>query len=302
MQTWQIAAGVVTVALLCTAAYLLRGNHRPSNILFVLLLVPIPAAGFFLYSIAPGPPPAVTLITVVASFLVALAIFPAFYGFSPARSFQGTPQDFSTMNRYFLARCGCGLLGVIGFLFMFEPWFAWVNLAAIIAWLAIWTPRRARLVRYEVSADITASTNETFQFLLEPANWSRYQDIEVLSVKPDGPIAAGTELTMRRLIRDAWDPAAQRWPVMQLYKITAIVGTSYTLVSFDHSESHTIEVRPIRSGSTIDRRVQWLLPFTDAILGRRFDLRRQIANARELQQRNIQRLNELIGQPLPDTG
>src|SRR5260370_40254361 len=99
MQTWQIAAGVVTVALLCTAAYLLRGNHRPSNILFVLLLVPIPAAGFFLYSIGPGPAPSVTLITVVPSFLLAMAISPACYWFTPATSFQGTPHDFATMHR-----------------------------------------------------------------------------------------------------------------------------------------------------------------------------------------------------------
>jgi hypothetical protein len=60
---WQLFAGIAATALLATTIRLPRKSRRPSQILLVLLLVPIPAAGFVLYAIDPGPLPSVTLAT-----------------------------------------------------------------------------------------------------------------------------------------------------------------------------------------------------------------------------------------------
>jgi hypothetical protein len=298
VRTWQVFAGIVAVALLATAAYLLRKNRRPSQVLFVLLLVPIPAAGFGLYALVPGAMPSLTVITLVALVLLTLAVFPAFYGGLGTERRQGrtwTIKDLITLNRYLLARRGCALLGVTAFLFVFEPWFAYANLAAIVAWVAIWIPRGRRVMRFEVSGEIRAAAHATFRFMVEPANWSRYSDSEVVSAKPDGPIAVGTELTIRRTIRSAGDGTGGDWWLVRRSRITALAGTSMTTASLDRQATTTTDVRSIGPAAIVTQRSVWIVALTDAILGLWLENRGEIEAAEKRARVQFQKLNDLIG-------
>lgn len=302
MEIWQVLAGVVAVALVAIAVRLLRRSRRPNQIPLVLLLVPIPAAGFAFYAFKPGPPPAVTLATWVGSILLALAIYPAFWGRRAGelrRASTVTSRDITSVNRRSLAWRGCAVLGVTVYLFMFEPWFAVANLAAIAAWMAMWIPTARRRMRFEVSREVRASAEATVGFLVEPINWSRYRsDIEAVTWKPDGPLALGTEVTMRRTIPRI-GPEETAWPgsIDERLRITRITGTSFTAVMLDRNATVTTSVRSERSATTITGQSEWITPFADAILGLALEEKAAVESARQSMLQSYERLDGLIGGP-----
>jgi hypothetical protein len=300
---WQVFAGVVAFALVATAVLRLRKSRRPSQILFVLLLVPIPAAGFALYAVKPGPLPTVTLATWVGSMLLALAIYPAFWWRRAAELRRASPlsfKDVAYINRHSLAWRGCAVLGVTVYLFMFEPWFALANLSAIAAWVALWIPTGRRRRGFEVSAEVRAVAEATVGFLVEPSNWSRYRsDIEAVTWKPDGPPAVGTEVTVRRAI-----PRIGReemvWPgsINERLRITRITGTSFTAVMLGRKATVTTDVRSSGSATRITGKSEWIIPFVDAILGLVLEETAAIEAARQSMLQSYERLDGLIGAPL----
>ena len=304
MRTWQVFAGIVVLALLAITARLLRESRKPSQILFVVLLVPIPAAGFGLYVLDPGPLPTFTVITLVALVLLTLAVWPAFYAFLRTERSQTrrtwTIKDFNTLNRYVLARRACGLLGVSGFLFLFNPWFAYANLAVILAWVAIWIPPGRRVMRLEVTGKVSAAANTTFRFIVEPSNLSRYSDSVVVSVNPDGPMAVGTELTTHRTMQPTGsDHSGADWLLVEHSKVQALSGTSITTVSLDRQAIRTTDVRSSGSAAVVTQRSEWTVTFTDSILGLWLDQRGEIGAADKEARLRFDRLSELIGGPTP---
>lgn len=252
-------------------------------------------------TLAPGSPPTFTVVTVVTSVLIALGIRPAFNGHIETKGWRGggtkTIKDIRTLNRYLLARRGCGLLGVIGFLFMFQPGFAYSNLAIILVWIAIWIPPGRRVIRYEFSGEVRADSQTTFRFITEPANWSRYSPTEFVGGDPEGPIAAGTVITIRTLVSSTGESADGHW-VVGRSKITAMTGTTFTRESLEHHANVVSEVRSIGSAAIVTQRGEWILALTDAILGLTFEYRPQIETAQESFRRGIDLMNEVIGTPM----
>jgi hypothetical protein len=301
MRTWQIVAGITAVALVLTGASLLRKSRRPNRVLFVLLLVPIPAAGFASYALAPGSPPKFTVVTVVTSILIVLGVSPALYSHIETKGWRGggtkTIKDVRTVNRYLLARRACGLLGVIGFLFMFEPGFAYSNLAVILVWIAIWIPPRTRVISYEFSGEVRADAQTTFRFMTEPPNWSLHSRTEIVGADPDGPIAAGTVITLRTLVSSTGEPADGHW-VVERSKITAMTGTTLTRESLEHHAKVVSEVRSIGAAAIVTQRGEWIVALTDAILGLKLEYRPQIETAQESFRRRIDLMNEVLGTPM----
>jgi len=300
---WQLVAGVVAFALVGAAVLRLRKSRRPSQIMFVLLLVPIPAAGFALYAVNPGPLPTVTLATWVGSILLALAIYPAFWGTRAAelrRASSLSFRDIASINRHSLTWRGCAVLGVTVYLSMFEPWFAVANLALVTAWVAAWIPTARRRTRFEVSAEVRSAAQATMGFLIEPSNWGRYRsDLQAITWKPDGPLMLGTEVTMRRSI-----PRIGReelvWPgsIDERLRITRITGTSFTAVMLDRKAAVTTDVQSTGSATRITGQSEWTTPFVDAILGLALEEKAAIEAARRSMLQSYERLDGLIGAPL----
>ena len=300
MVIWQVLAGLVAVALVAGAGRLLRRSRRPSQVVLVFLLVPVPAAGFALYALVPGPLPTLTLATWISSFLFALTVYPAFWGRRTSelrRASTVTFRDISSVNRHILAWRTCALLGVTGYLFMFEPWFAAANLAAVAAWVAIWIPARRRRKWFEMSGQIGATPEATFGFVVEPSNWSRYRaDVQAVTAHPDGPLALGTVVTMRRTIPTTAQGEAA-WPesIEERLTITAMARTSFTATMSDRQAKVSTDVRSIGSATTITGRSEWITPFTDALLGHGLEEKGTIEAARQSMRRSYKRLDELIG-------
>jgi hypothetical protein len=297
---WQLFAAAIAFALIFIGAVALRKNRRPTQIWFVLLAVPIPTAGLIVFALHPGPPPEISLVTWISSFAVALGIYPTFYGRRAMRTWQSatvTPADVTFVNRYSLAASLCFVLGVSGCVFMFEPWFGLANLVAIVVWVAIWIPTRWRTRRFETSAEIRAMPEATFRFLIEPSNWVRYQtDLEAVTAHPDGPLALGTEFTIRRSVAGR-SSASSPWPrsVEARHRITAMTSRSFTAVMIGRSDTSTTEVQSVESGTRVIWRFDWVLPFTDALLGLALEMPRAIAMRRETSLRSLERLDEVIG-------
>jgi hypothetical protein len=300
VRTWQIFAAIAALALVASAVRLLLSSRKPSQVAFLVLLVPIPVAGFVLYVFVPSQP-LVTVVTLVTSLLIVLAAYPGVWGWRAGdrwRSATVTAKDITFVNRYVLARRACVLLGVDGYLFVFEPWFAIANLAAIVAWVAIWIPARTRTRQFELSGVVRATPEATFAFLVEPSNWIRYRnDLEDVRAEPDGPLAFGTELTIRRPMPDrATQGSAPPKSYQERLRITVLTGSSFRATFLDRAAVVATDLHPTEAGTTITGRSEWVIPFTDAVLGLGLEERVDIEAGRESLRRNYQRLNELVAQ------
>jgi hypothetical protein len=297
---WQVLAGLIVVALVAAAARLLRRSRRPSQLVLVFLLAPVPVAGFALYALVPGPLPSLTLATWIGSFLLAVTVYPVFCGRRASklrRASTVTFRDISSVNRHILAWRTCALLAVTAYLFMFEPWFAAANLVAVAAWVAIWIPARRRRKWFEMSGQIRATPEATFAYVVEPSNWSRYRaDVQAVTTHPDGPLALGTVVTMRRTIPTTAQGKAA-WPgsIQERLTITAMARTSFTATMSDRQAQVSTDVQSIGSATTITGRSEWITPYTDALLGLGLEERGTIEAARQSMRRSYERLDELIG-------
>jgi hypothetical protein len=300
---WQVFAGAAAFVLVATAVLRLRKSRRPSQILFVLLLVPIPAAGFALYAVKPGPLPTFTLATWVGSILLALVVFPAFWwrrADELKRASALSFLDIASINRHSLAWHGCAVLCVTVYLFMFEPWFAAANLSAAAAWVALWIPTARRRREFEVSAEVKAPAEATFGFVVDPSNWSRYRsDVEAVTWKPDGPLAVGTEVTTRWAISRI-GREEMLWPksINERSRIIRMGATSFTAASLDRKATATTDVRSSGSATRITSRSERITPFVDALLGLVLEETAAIEAARQKILQNYEKLDGLIGAPL----
>jgi len=300
MLIWQIFAGGAALLLLARALLVVRSSRRASQVVLALLFA-IPAAGFALYSVWPGPPPELTWVTWLSTLLIVLGLYPAFYGRSALRRWGSetvTRHYLTFANRHVLAsRTSLGL-GLSGYVSMFEPWFGIACLAAIAMWFVVWIPVRWRTVKFEVSAEIAAAPEVTFGFLVDPSNWHRYlTEVEAVSTDPTGPLAMGSEITARqRFPTDASKPGSGSGSLEERSRITAITDTSFTAMTLDGAGVTTTEVHAINGKTLLTVRSQAHVPFTDALLGLALEMPAALAARRDRSRRNFERLNEVLGE------
>ena len=301
MQAWQSFAAALAIGLVGGGAYmLLTMRRRFSRIVVVLLSVPIPATGLALYALQSGPPPHVTQQSRLVSALVAISIITAIWR-AWVRREMGPGKTVTTavranFNRYVLAVRGCTAVWITAYAGTFEPLFAVANLAVICAWVAFCIPRRWRHGVDELSVVLAARPAEVYQFLVEPNNWPRFQDVEDVALYPEGPLRVGSEVTTRRAT--PWSgrklKANPMW-ITVTTRITALEpGVSYTAATVGRDDQVTNEVRPSGTGTTLTTRVDRTLPLPDAILGMMLEYRAELAARRQASLYSLQRLDGLI--------
>ena len=301
MLIWQIFAGGAALLLLARALLVVRSSRRASQVVLALLFA-IPAAGFALYSVWPGPPPELTWLTWLSTLLIVLGLYPAFYGRSALRRWGSetvTRHYLTFANRHVLAsRTSLGL-GLSGYVSMFEPWFGIACLAAIAMWFVVWIPVRWRTVKFEVSAEIAAAPEVTFGFLIDPSNWHRYlTEVEAVSTDPPGTLEVGSEIMARqRFPTDASKPGSGSGSLEERSRITAMTGTSFTQMSLYGVGITTTEVLASHEKSLLTVRSQGIVAFTDALLGLALEMPTALAARREMSLRNFERLNGLLAPP-----
>jgi hypothetical protein len=299
VRAWQLFAAGIALFLIARGALNLRQSRRLTEVAFVLLLVPIPTAGFILFALHPGLAPELSLLTWVSSFLVVLGLYPAFYGrhaLQDWRSSTVTPARITFVNRYILVARSCFVLGVSGYVSMFEPWFGIANLVATALWVAIWIPERWRVRKFEISAEVRATPEATFRHLIDPSSWARYQaDLHEVTTHPDGPLALGSEFTTRRsLPTNSPQPSLGPASLEATFRVTAMTSTSFTTVLLGRKDSATTELQPAQSATRVTGRGVWLLPITDAVLGLALEMEAGITVRRQLSLQNFKRLDELL--------
>jgi hypothetical protein len=301
MQVWGSYAGWLSVGLVVAGAYLvLTMRRRFSRIVFVLLSVPIPAAGLALYALDPGPSPQLNWLTWLAASLIALGLVAPFWrsgmraAMQPGKSV--TVANVASHNRVSLAARGCGAVGITAYVAIFEPIFGIANLAAICIWIGFCMPRRWRHLGYELSVDLRAQPGEVYRFLLQPSNWPRYQEnLELVTPLPDGPLTIGSEVTTRQAVPWSGSGANAKptW-VSITTRFTALEpDASYTAVTVGRDDKVTTAMQESGSGTRLTIRADRTLPRAEAILGMMLEYRAQLVARRRVSLKALRRLDEL---------
>jgi hypothetical protein len=299
MVTWQSVAHWFAIGLaLFGVLLLLTMGRRFDRVVLLLLSVPIPGAGFLYFSLNPGPQPQLTWLTWLASSLIVIGVFPAFYSVRLRQAMR--PGKTVTLpmliinNRYALAARGCVVVGLSAYVAMFEPVFGIANLVACGIWVALWIPRRWRLMQVEVVAPVGARPARTYGYVSEASNWPRYQaDVQEVRVRPEGRLHVGSEVTVRRLY-----PFPVARSIESTFVVAAMVpDVSLTLTGTARGDVTNIEVRPSGAGSTVTIRSHGVVSRIDAILGLKPAMSAQLAERRKAGVENLTRLDELLSTP-----
>src|SRR5579862_6950775 len=174
---------------------------RPVMLVVLGFVVLIPAAGWAAYAIVPGPAPHPGL-------LLWLAFVPAGVGLIGGvwmLAWMGARRDALTFAHLELLSNGtlvvyaALIIALSDVLALWQPAWAVANVCASALWLAAWAPRRMRETGIEATVEIQAPLARVYSFLVDPANWPRYQEgLEVVAVRPPGPLAAGSEVVLRQ--------------------------------------------------------------------------------------------------------
>ncbi len=287
MAVWRLFAAFIAIALFAVATWRIVRIRRRSELAGLLLEIPVPALGFLVFATAGGRMPELGLLTVLATLLIVIGIFPVFISRRAIHLLTAATVDaagVTTANRYLLAARACLVLGISGYVAIFEPWFGVANLVLAAAWVAARIPERWQRLGYEVSSEVPAAPASVFAFLVDPSNWPAFQvDLESVVANPQGPLTVGSEVVTRRVFAYSAAPV-----------ITSLVpGTSFTAAGADGSSS-TTEVQPSATGSRVSVRAQGVTAFTSALLGLALEVPQAIAIRRQTTMQSMERLGPAL--------
>jgi len=299
---WQSFAAALALGLVVGGAYmLLTMRRRFSRIVVVLLSVPIPVAGLAWYAFHGGPTPPPTWQSRLVSALVVISVGSAIWRSWVMREMRPgktvTPATRANFNRYVLAFRGCTTLWITAYAATFVPLIAIANLCVIGGWVIACVPRRWRHVTDELSVDLMSRPTDVYRFLVEPANWPLFQDIEGVTVHSAGPLRVGSEVTSRRMVMSS--KAKPGW-ITVTSRIAALdPGVSYTVATVGRDDEVTNDVSPSGTGTRLTTRVVRTLPLTDAVMGMMLEYRAELAGRRKDSLRTLQGLDRLIPAAIP---
>jgi hypothetical protein len=291
-----LATLLVVVWFLLVLRYRLRGVVVISGLSFGL-----PAVGFAVYAIAPGPSPADAALVFFVALLYTPILLLLAWRFTFGRRRRPNPLVYEAAGetgRYIRALAGRAFLVVwlSGLLFLVEPGIAIANLALNAAWMAIWIPQRLRSREVQYSVQVSVPRELAFEFVTNLKNWPLYRDdTELVEVVPDGPLATGTEYVARTLIPKSLQTSSHR-QIETRYRVTAVVpGSSYTvrLVDQPGNVSRT-EFVPHGSGTMITNARSITVPYPQASQGMTLNLPRALSIAREADSKRMARLKEIL--------
>jgi hypothetical protein len=195
-------------------------------------------------------------------------------------------------------------IGVVVLLLLnFKPWVGIACVAFNALWAALWIPRRMRTYRMSVSARISAPPGAIFRYLVDPATWKLYRastELVVISVKPEGPLARGSEIVSRMTVR-----VGRRMKPYTLESTTVVThlerDSSYSTVWRDRPSEHaTTRVEPTSSESArLALELVGVQPYGPAWMGVMLDVRGVMASRQKDALSAWARLKAILEAPRP---
>ena len=300
MGVWQLFAGAVAI-LLAIAWVVPVARHRLWGVVVVSSLsLVVPAVGFAAYALDPGPLPVDDAVVFLVALLYVAAFVSLIWRLTIGRKRRRElvyPSAIETRRyaRGFITRALL-VVWLSGLLFLFEPWFAVANLAINAGWTAMWVPRRWRRKRFGSGVDISVPPERVFEFVTDLKNWPLYrEDVEIVSVTPDGPLAVGTEYVARTAIPPSMQTTSHR-QIETRHRVTALIpGRSYTTTFADQSGTRfQTDFVPANGGTRMTQVASVTLPFPQASLGMtlNFGKARSVVQAQDA--RRYARLKEIL--------
>jgi hypothetical protein len=275
-------------------------RRRPLNVvvsMFQILLVPMLGLAFYVVTV--GPPPQSTWLVWPAVALVTGAVVLAVLNIWLNRTLRSgliTYRMLADQHGLALLVRICAILGFSGYLYIFEPFFAVLNVAANAAWAGIWVPRRWRAIATEDSIEVAADAEQVWKVLSEPGSWPLWQvGLAAVSAEPAGRLAVGTRLTSRRT---RTLPTPKQGPPPTIESRSTIIelqpGSSYTARSLDRDATTTFEVRPADTGTLIRTRSDQAISVLAGMLGGGLEIPAATKTFQATTAQSLARLQELI--------
>lgn len=260
MTAAQLLAGGIAVALV---VLFVAGTVRwrmPATTVIFLLLTGVPTAGFADYAVSSGPEPDLRIAGILTIILYATGA--AALVFIRLRRHKGRPTIWymaSDSRRFLVALIVRWLLilWIGSLLFLFEPEFALAYLLVNLLWMVVWLPARFRTSTRTTITDFAAPPKRVFDVVSDVRNWKLYRDdVELLSVTPDGPLVVGSEYVARVAIPDSLRRSSYRG-LEARYQITSLVpGKSFDTMLVGQQSLIRTNVEPTNNGARMSRSVK----------------------------------------------
>ena len=303
LPVWQLTAGFLAALLLCIGVVGFIRYSRPTMLVILGLLIVIPAAGFAAYAIAPGPQPHPTT-------LLWLAFVPAAVGLGAgtwmlawmsARRDALTFQNIELLSNGTLIAYGGLVLALSDVVALCQPIYAVANVVVNAAWALAWVPRRWRRSSLVAVIEIKAPVSRVFGFLAEPSNWSTYQDgIESVTVRPPGPLAVGSEVTVRQRYESHIRGPEMLPPVIETVSVISAIDRDRELsmhLANRPASSTSLKFSPSGDGTVVSSWTATVAPYRIAVFGGVVELR-LFRRERQLRSRwSLGRLKQLMEEP-----
>jgi len=305
---WQLAAGSVAVLLGAMLVFGLIRSTATGMVIQMVSILGLPTVGFAVYAVAGGPIGRLDL-TVLALPFAAMGVAVMLAGLAVRVGWlvRRQPYTFAALKRMLplgLVAWPCLVVAVSIFVFVFEPAIAVANVALLAAWFAIWIPRASRRYDSVSTYGIAAPPEQVFRFISDPSNWPLYMlGAESAVVNPPGPLAVGSEITIRQRIQYQ----GLRGPRMLLPESVEFTNVVTPLVPNELLASRrkdlpaswgASELAPKGGGTVVTNRVGNLIAYRYAVVGTRLDLMRNAAMSRAQARERQDALRKLLEQPI----
>lgn len=296
----QLAAGFIAFTFIVLGAVAVLRYPRPTMAVLLLLLLGFPTIGLAACAIDPGSQPD-------PGPLLWLAFVPAIGGlvagtwmlvFMTRRRESLSTANLEVLSNGTLVLYGGAMLALAGFLAFWQPGFAIADVAVNGLWVLLWVPRRLRTSGVESTVEIAAPRARVYSFVVDPANWPRYQvDVMSVAVDPPGRLAPGSRVSVTQRYE-----SGIRGP--RLLPDTITTDSLVDAVEPERSISmhiagrlastSTTEFADVAAGTRMTTRASAVAPFRMAVFGALVELRAR-KNARlGRARRNLERLKELL--------
>lgn len=300
---WQLTAGFLAAILVLIGAVSLVRYSRPVMLVILGFVLVIPAAGWAAYAIVPGPPPHPGLLLWLAFIpaIAGLAVGVWMLAWMSARRDALTFANIELLSNGTLVVYASLILALSDVLALWQPAWAIANVCVSAAWLLAWLPRRVRETRIESSVEIDAPLARVYSFLLDPSNWPLYQDgVELVAVRPPGPLAAGSEVVMRQRYESHVRGPRMLPEVIETASVISDVKPERVLtmhLADRPASTATFEFAASGDGTTVTSRARSVAPYRLAVFGGLIELRTQRGERRARARRSLARLKALLESP-----
>ncbi len=301
---WQLFAGITALVLAVVAA---GGIFRLSilpTVVVVASLLGVPIVGLAIFALSPRPLGDVRVAYWALPFIgVAYALLIANF---VLRLNRGRSTSFTALHRrvpLFLVAWPCTVAGLSVFLFLFEPELAVANVVFNALWFALWLPPGLRRFATASVYEIAAPRERVFAFISDPANWSSYNSgIESASVKPAGPLAVGSEITIRQRVTYP----GLRGPRVLLPEMIEVRSVVTSLVANEMlatrrsdlpDSSDAVSLEELGGRTRVSTQARNVIAYRYAVLGARLGLARRRRRAEALLAERQETLRRLLEEP-----